>query len=859
MDETYSLTVEQQKKAAYALNICTVSVSQIVDYNDINILEQEYNAILNNLNLEQIPKDEALLNILKDLLDVITHFKISEMEKDMIEKEYQQKMNNAIWAAVPNFGLVLAGGSPLTMAVSLANQVGIGYMNYRRNKAEYGMDRDKQMWQLKKTAIEQFNFIRKELFDTAWRLADTYKFPDEYRLTEKQIKQYNEILQDPDVLNRYERLETRMEFFEAYPPFWYFIGNAANLIANDRTINLSEGARSSYKAKALYYFNKFESIEQNSLLREDVISASCALEHVDLLLSEQNPDYDEVNKLLTKAARMSGNDYDVLQLCAIAYLKIGNSENAVRILKRLVSENYNKTVNAQLLSAIYVHSINFYQADYELLATRVNPQYLFPMPIDGNQDIKLLESEFEHKQRDLVKQEIQIMLANYMRKYTIKWNKILSIFDNNAVYPDSFFEGTEIAKSRRQEEAGRVFSVLSLKQKYQDNLQSVSYELSIKDILNELFDGLFSFRMFSNEGIQRTIEGSIKQKVVENKDTFSEIQKAITDKTFQMSNYNAAQYVNLKTISEDAINKITSYALAEINKADAGRIAEIESDIVSFCTKAGIDTPEATINRKDGKTKDKDHDRFGADLFGHDAVVAKKNAEFIKEMALFVKDQSTSIIVNDPSKIEVLNRGDAKFSSYFKDTAFRGDGTIESHALLIIHDLKASDHDLLFTVDGIISVKGGRVKCLTQYRNVKLYNESLKLFNVSFKNKAIDIPSVYNLIDKLGSRFIRNVDEYIEQIQGTVSAAVIIKWFKEKPDAMTNKVTRLVVNPTKENLSHLGYFITNELDTKHHLLQCYYDNETGHIYDMRIMKYESINTQLESVILENNGVLKINI
>lgn len=859
MDDVYSLTVEQQKKVAYALNMCTVSVSQIVDYNDINILEQEYNAILNNLNLEQIPKDEALLNILKDLLDVITHFKISEMEKDMIEKEYQQKMKNAIWAAVPNFGLILAGGSPLTMAISLANQVGIGYMNYRRNKSEYGMDRDKQMWQLKKAAIEQFNFIRKELFDTAWRLADTYKFPDEYRLTEKQIKQYNEILQDPDVLNRYERLETRMEYFEAYPPFWYFIGNAANLIANDKSINMSEGARNSYRTKALNYFNKFESIEQNSLLREDVISASCALEHVDLLLTGPNPDYDEITKLLTKAARMSGNDYDVLQLCAIAYLKIGKSENAVRILKRLVSENYNKTVNAQLLSAVYVHSIDFYQADYELLATRINPDYLFPMPTSGSQDIKLLESEFEHKQRDLVKQEIKIMLDNYMRKYTIKWNKILSTFDNNAVYPDSFFEGTEIAKSRRQEEAGRVFSVLSLKQKYQDNLQSVSYELCIKDTLNEIFDELFEFSLFSDVTMQRTVEGIVKQKVIENKNTFSEVQKAITDKTFQMSNYNAAQYVNLKTITDDAINKLITFAIDEINSADAGRIAEIESDIVSFCTKAGIETPEATINSGDAKSKAQDHDRFGADLFGHDAVVAKKNAEFIKEMALFIKDQSSGIVINDPSKIEVLNRGDVKFSSYFKDTAFHGDGTIEPHALLIIHDLKASDHDLIFTVDGLISVKGGRVKYLTPYSEVKLYNESLKLFNASFKNKAIDILSVYNLIDQLGARFIRNVDEYVEQIQGTLTAGIINKWFKEKPDAMTSNVTRIVAIPTKENLSHLGYYITNEMDTKHNLLQCYYDNETNHVFDMRILRYESINTQLESIILDNDGILKINI
>ena len=60
---------DEKRKAAYALNLCAVSVSQIVEYNDTYILEQEYNAILNNLNLEEIPKkDDALLNILVELL-----------------------------------------------------------------------------------------------------------------------------------------------------------------------------------------------------------------------------------------------------------------------------------------------------------------------------------------------------------------------------------------------------------------------------------------------------------------------------------------------------------------------------------------------------------------------------------------------------------------------------------------------------------------------------------------------------------------------------------------------------------------------------------------------------------------------
>ena len=67
-----------QLKAAYALNLWTVSISQIIDYNDVNILEQEYNTIMNNLNLENMPKDEALLDVIKEILDEITNLRLNE-------------------------------------------------------------------------------------------------------------------------------------------------------------------------------------------------------------------------------------------------------------------------------------------------------------------------------------------------------------------------------------------------------------------------------------------------------------------------------------------------------------------------------------------------------------------------------------------------------------------------------------------------------------------------------------------------------------------------------------------------------------------------------------------------------------
>lgn len=83
------MNTDEKIRAAYALNLWTVSISQIVDYEDINVMEQEYDAIMNNLNLENMPKDEALLDVIKEIMDEITNYRMEAGDLKIIEKEYQ--------------------------------------------------------------------------------------------------------------------------------------------------------------------------------------------------------------------------------------------------------------------------------------------------------------------------------------------------------------------------------------------------------------------------------------------------------------------------------------------------------------------------------------------------------------------------------------------------------------------------------------------------------------------------------------------------------------------------------------------------------------------------------------------------
>ena len=172
MNETAKMMTEDEKKrAAYALNLWTVSVSRIIQYDDINVLEQEYNMIMNNLNMEKMPKDEALLDVIKEILDEITNLRMTDGDRKIVDMEYQKQVKNAIWSAVPTVGAIFATSDPVALGLTLASQVGIGYMNYRRNKAAYEVSYEKSRWQIQRNRILHLNGLQKQLFETAWRMA----------------------------------------------------------------------------------------------------------------------------------------------------------------------------------------------------------------------------------------------------------------------------------------------------------------------------------------------------------------------------------------------------------------------------------------------------------------------------------------------------------------------------------------------------------------------------------------------------------------------------------------------------------------------------------------------------------------
>ncbi|MCH4890669.1 hypothetical protein EZV73_24015 [Acidaminobacter sp. JC074] len=751
MMSTQSNDTRKQLQVAYALNLCAVSVSQIIDYDDMTILEQEYETILNNLNLENMPKDEVLLNILKRLLETITFFRIHEGDKAFIEKEYQQKMKNTIWSSVPNLGLLVAGGSPVTMAISLASQVGIGYMNYRKNRSEYQMDREKQHWNLQKTAIEQFQALQQQLFETAWRLADKYSFPDDFRLTERQIKQYDVILLDDDDLRKYERLDVIKERFVAYPPFWYYFGNTANAIANSDNYGLDNEGKEVFRERARKCFEYYGEVNKYNLLREDSITASCNLEYIELLDTKE--DRDKILKLIDIAKKSAYNSFDVLQLCAIAYIKVGEVSKAKGILRQLVNEGYNEITNAQLLSTIYVDDYISLQSatsksDYNLLKTRVDAKYLFPLP-EGllSASREELQFQFVQSQKSILKVKYKLVLSEFIQKYEILINKIVPLPD---VVSDEIYQETPEAKRERVNRVKLIMDDHSKSHFYKNEARQITYSYEIIDILNRMFNSVCVLECVQDEHKQLEMVELVKKTIHDSRTTIQKVDQLLNN--FSTQNYEAIQSISLRMLTNELIAYLVLMIKQSIEaKKEMSDFAIAELNLSKFCEIENIPSPEILYQHKDDVEVDNNTmTHFTPDLLGKVAIEQSERIEKNQSMIQCIKDHIDEIIKDE--KIEFFTQEDTRMHRYFYSKSLKKYSGIRSKTLAVIDDRSKYDCDILFTTEGIIPILKGRAKKIVSYDDISWSNDSKKkglLIGRNYYNDYLEMNKLYDLIQSL--------------------------------------------------------------------------------------------------------------
>jgi TPR repeat protein len=317
-----------------ALNMAAVSIYQITSTGDRIILDQEYRNILNNLSIGNIEGDYEIIDLYEQILDIITYEKLRDEEAKRFDAAYERSVKNNMLRAAS--GIRAYGGNLWSFVGSLLTSASASYFDYRFSKEEYQADLDESLWGLKRERILDLNDLRKQLLRSSWRLLRQYGLPDEYRVTEENLKLFTLALEEPDPERALVMFDTLQKDFRAYPPFWYFYGHAAQELGNN------DLARQCYAT--------FDKVHRKVLRRDPFLVEVCK-NKIPLL----NP-YTEQEEI-RNCARLIGENsspQDWLNnlIAGVQFYLLGEKEEAARYVRQNVAFQSELDLSSLLLEAM---------------------------------------------------------------------------------------------------------------------------------------------------------------------------------------------------------------------------------------------------------------------------------------------------------------------------------------------------------------------------------------------------------------------------------------------------------------------------------------------------------------------------
>jgi len=338
-----NITDTDARNAVMALNHMHSSLNKIVSYNDKIVLEEEYDNIINNINLTVI-KDREIVNVITYLMDTLTTFKLTEMEKEQFQREYQEKLDNAISGALT--GISVSGADPISMGISLITSAGSAYMTYKEGQKNAKKGFDKNKWKLKKDTISELNEIRKDFLITYWKIMKKYNMPDKWRITERQFTRFVTILKDDDINKKYRQLLRMKKEMSVFPTYWYELSLVAHKLNK--------------KDDELQAINKYETLDDKLLRHNSYYSLMLAnkISYYDYKTEEE-----EIISMLNKIYDIDPLNAERKLFIAMKYQQMGYTKKAETLLNENIDDSFLPILSQRLKVNMYLK--NNKNKDYE--------------------------------------------------------------------------------------------------------------------------------------------------------------------------------------------------------------------------------------------------------------------------------------------------------------------------------------------------------------------------------------------------------------------------------------------------------------------------------------------------------------
>lgn len=370
-----NIEIQNARNAVMALNHMHESLNKIVLYNDQIILEDEYDSIINNINLTVID-DKELVDLVMRLMDTLSAFKLSELEKKEFEAKYEEDLNDALKTTLIGSGNTIIAMNPVEVVLNTRN----AYMDYQQAIDSAKEELDKSQWQLKKDAISELNVIRKEFLITYWKLMKKYNMPDEWRITEKQLTRLVTILKENDENKKFRQLERLRNEFAVSPTYWYELSLAAHRINN--------------KEAALDALIQYESLD-DQLLRHNAqygLMLSNKASYLDPLTQK-----NEIRSILEEIHEIDPVNSKGKLFLAMEYGLIGDTKMAESLLNENIDDNFLPDISRKLKLDLYVQEkdLGNYEATIKELLEQQNLSVIEYLNYLGKQPVEILAKEID--------------------------------------------------------------------------------------------------------------------------------------------------------------------------------------------------------------------------------------------------------------------------------------------------------------------------------------------------------------------------------------------------------------------------------------------------------------------------------
>lgn len=228
-----------------ALNMARASIIKIIVTKDKMVLEQEYQNIITKLRFGNIASDEDMTKLYKDWKTTIERKNLRDEEVEQTNASYNGEEEGLLLDTVND--IITSDKSLMSFLENLAVSCVSSYFKYHDAKSKLVEDRNRELRQLKKEAIEDFNALGTRLQDSSWKLVNNEKYKEYLKkyfiehfgsdqhmvLDEQELKNFYEVLALKDKESRIYKLRRCEYSLYAYPPYWCYRAKTAQELHND--------------------------------------------------------------------------------------------------------------------------------------------------------------------------------------------------------------------------------------------------------------------------------------------------------------------------------------------------------------------------------------------------------------------------------------------------------------------------------------------------------------------------------------------------------------------------------------------------------------------------------------------------